>query len=73
MAIPDAYVTNFKTLLQAARNQDLSLMECQDAATKQTVMAVCAMSQDAEGQFVCVPLAKLFDGNPYEELIPPTI
>jgi len=35
---------------------------------------VCACYRDAKTEeIVTVPLAKLFDGNPYEELIPPEI
>ena len=68
MAIAKGYTTNFETLLKAARNKDLFLLECTDAKTGVSVITICAMSQDG-----AVPLAKMFDGNPYEELIPPTI
>ena len=68
MAIAKGYTMNFETLLKAARNKDLFLLECSDAKTGALVITICAMSQTG-----AVPLAKMFDGNPYEELIPPTI
>jgi hypothetical protein len=74
MAIPDGYRTNFETLLLAASNGDLALVECTDAATGKMVVAICAINHDPDGEtFGIAPLAKLFDGNPYEELNPPTI
>jgi len=74
MAIAEGYQTNFKTLLKAIGNNDVLLMECKDAKTGNPVVVVCACYQDAKTkEIVTVPLAKLFDGNPYEELIPPEI
>lgn len=71
MPIAKGYKTNFQTLLRAAGNGDLALIECQDAATKKPVITICAIGRDAAGNVGMTPLAKLFDGNPYEELIPP--
>lgn len=70
MAISKGYKANFETLKQAGANNDLALMECTDKATGKTVMAICAVSR-VKGKFVFSPLAKMFDGNPYEELVPP--
>lgn len=69
--IAQGYKNNFETLLLAARNKDLCLLECTDAKTGVPVITVCAVGRDDDGQFVMSPLAKLFDGNPYEELVPP--
>jgi hypothetical protein len=33
MAIPEAFVRNFRTLLSAAESGDLAVMECADALT----------------------------------------
>lgn len=76
MAISKAYQRNFQTLLDAAKNGDLCLMECTDAETGRPVMTVCAVNvvQDptmSEPQYQMVPIAKMFDGNPYEEVMPP--
>lgn len=74
MAIAKSYKANFETLLKTMANGDTLLMECKDAKTGKLVVVVCAYYQDAKTEeIVTVPLAKLFDGNPYEELIPPEI
>lgn len=71
--IQEGYKENFKTLLKAAENGDLALIECRDAKTGVDVIAICAVFNDNEGMCNTVPLAKMFDGNPYEELIPPML
>lgn len=72
MPIAQGYKDNFSTLMRAVKNNDVVLMECTDASTGQSVMTVCAVFQQGE-EYVTVPLAKLFDGNPYEELKPPEL
>jgi hypothetical protein len=67
----DVYKANFDTLKKACRNGDLGLLEAQDAKTGKTVACICAIYRDEEGEYNMVPLAKMFDGNPYEELNPP--
>lgn len=66
----EGYKTNFQTLLEAVRNGDVLLMECQDKATGKLCAVVCAVSL-IDGYYETVPFARLFDGNPYEELNPP--
>lgn len=73
MSISKAYRNNFETLLRAAANKDIALMECFDAKTRQPVYTVCATQREKNGDVSAVPLAKLFDGNPYEELLPPAL
>lgn len=70
MAIPKGYRNNFNTLLRAARNGDLALVECEDKTTLKKVYALCAVGRDGE-EFLLSPFAKLFDGDPYKELNPP--
>lgn len=72
MAIAEGYKANFNTLLRAVKNGDTCLMECNDAVTGKPVMVVAAIYEE-DGEHVTVPLAKLFDGNPYEQLVPPTV
>lgn len=72
MAIAPGYKTNFETLISAAKNDDLCLLECQDAVTGKPVITVCAVMRDTDGTIQLAPFAKMFDGDPYEELIPPT-
>lgn len=71
MSITEGYKANFDTLCRAAKNNDLAIMECTSAATGEPVMVVCAVGRDTDGSYVFSPVAKMFDGNPYEELIPP--
>lgn len=71
MAINESYSANFEQILKAAENGDLCLLQCTDAATGKTVIAVCAAVLTHSGHVSITPLAKMFDGNPYEELIPP--
>ncbi len=46
MAIPDPVRTNFDTLLRAADDGNLALMECLDAATRETRYVLCAVGRD---------------------------
>lgn len=71
MAIEMGYKKNFDTLSRAFRNGDVALMKCRDRVTQKPVMAVCAVNHERNGDVSFAPLAKLFDGNPYEELHPP--
>lgn len=45
-------------------------LECVDAASGEPRSVVCAVNRQGEEYFF-VPLAKLFTGNPYDELSPP--
>ena len=47
-------------------------MECVDKATDKKVAVICVFSKDSDGMITATPFAKLFDGNPYDELLPPT-
>jgi hypothetical protein len=68
--INEAYKANFETLRLAFKNGDTALVECTDANTGEVVIAICAVFKDG-GSVAVVPLAKMFNGNPYEELMPP--
>ncbi|MDB5723333.1 MAG: hypothetical protein JWQ16_87 [Novosphingobium sp.] len=48
MAIPDAYRQNFDTLLRAAGEHHLALLECRDAATGEPRYVICAVGWDGE-------------------------
>lgn len=71
MAIPKGHKANFETLKRAAGADDLALMECVDAKTGEPVTAICAVHRGGQ-EYVFTPLAKMFAGNPYKELVPPT-
>jgi len=70
MSIPDHARTNFNTLLRAAEDGNLALMECADAITGATRYVICAVGRDG-GDFVMTPFGHLADGNPYEAYVPP--
>lgn len=70
MAIPDSARVNFETLLRAAKNGDLALMECTDAASGSPRYVICAVGR-AEGDYLFTPFGHLAEGNPYEAYVPP--
>ena len=73
MSLLPGYKANFETMLQAAKNGDLALMDCTDKITGKQVATVVAVQRETDGSFLFVPVAKLFDGNPYEEIDPPNL
>jgi hypothetical protein len=63
---------NFSTMLRAAKNGELALLSCIEKSTKQPVMAICAMQKEDDGSITPVPIAQMFQSNPYELLEDPT-
>lgn len=72
-ALAAGHVANFNTMLAAARAKDLCLVSCTDVNTGEPVATVCLVNRDAEGNVEFTPVAKLFNTNPFEELLPPSI
>jgi len=72
MAISKGYQVNLETLRSAFKNDDVALVECKDVNTGKPVITICAMGR-LNGEYIISPLAKMFDSNPYEELIPPNL
>lgn len=70
MSIPDHARTNFETLLRAASDGNLALMECLDTATAQPRYVICAVSRDGS-DYVFIPFGHLADGNPCDAYLPP--
>lgn len=69
-AINDSLKHNFRMLIKAAINEDLALIKCTCATTGEPVFTICALNHGDEG-YEAVPIARLFVGNPFEQLIPP--
>jgi hypothetical protein len=69
MAIPDYARTNFDTLLRAASEGNLALMECLDTATREPRYVICAVGR-SDGEYVFTPFGHLSDGNPYDAYLP---
>ena len=70
MAIPEPFKRNFETLLRAAEEGDLALLECTDAVTGAPRYVLCAVGREA-GAYVMTPFGHLHDGNPFEAYVPP--
>lgn len=70
MSIPDHVRANFQTLLRAAGNGDLALMECTEISTGEIRYVICAVGRDGE-DYVFTPFGHLADGNPFETYRPP--
>ncbi len=70
MAIPDHARTNFDTLLRAASDGNLALMECLDAATREPRYVLCAVGR-SDGETAFTPFGHLAEGNPYDAYLPP--
>lgn len=70
-AFAKGHKANFQTILAAASAGHLALLDCADAKTGKPVATIVAINREPSGQFGFVPLARMFDGNPFEELSPP--
>jgi hypothetical protein len=70
MALSKGHRDNFNTLERAFKSGRVALLECQDKLTGEKVAVIVALNKAGE-RIGIVPFAKLFDGNPYEELNPP--
>ncbi|WEX08490.1 DUF6117 family protein [Chelativorans sp. AA-79] len=71
MAIPDHARTNFNTLLRAAGDGNLALVECMDAVTGEPRYVLCAVGRAEDGDCVMTPFGHLADQNPYDAYLPP--
>ena len=69
MSIPDHARANFATLLRAAADGNLALMECADAVTGEARFVICAVARDGT-DFVFTPFGHLADGNPFDAYVP---
>jgi hypothetical protein len=70
MAIKDSDRSNFETLLRAAQNGDLALVECQDKATDEYRAVICAVGYE-DGEYVMTPFGHLVTQNPFDIYVPP--
>jgi Family of unknown function (DUF6117) len=70
MSLLPGHITNFETMLKAALDGKLALLECTDVVTGKPVATVVMVNHEGN-EVVFVPVAKLFDDNPYDELEPP--
>ncbi len=68
--IPDHIRANFQTLMRAAENVDLALMECADAESGAPRYVICAVGRNG-GEYLFTPFGHLAEENPYEAYRPP--
>lgn len=68
----DGYKANYETVIRAVGDERLALVECRRLDNGGVEMVLCAVSgaQDTPEGLTLVPLAKLFHGDPYQEVIP---
>lgn len=69
--IPAHHGTNLSTILRAAGDGRLALLEVRERATGATRVALVAVGDDGAGGFEFTPFALMIDGNPFELLDPP--
>jgi hypothetical protein len=69
MAIPEAYRSTFLTLLRAAANGDLALVECRNAATAEARHVLRAVARNGGG-YALTPFEHLCDGDPFDAYLP---
>lgn len=60
----------FDNVCAAAHEHELCLAECTDRRTGKKVNVICAATTE-DGVVRFRPLARLFSGNPYNEVAPP--
>lgn len=69
MAIPNHVRTNFRTLLRAAVDGNLALMECVASGMQEPRYVLCAVGSDGT-RHVFTPIGHLADGDPYQAYFP---
>lgn len=70
MALAPGHVSNFETLREAFAAGRICLVECRDKNSGESVAVLCAVNQVGD-ETEMVPFARMFNGNPYDELVDP--
>jgi hypothetical protein len=71
MSIPNHARANFATLLRAAADGNLALMECADAVTGEARYVICAVVHDG-ADYLFTPFGHLASGNAFDAYVPPS-
>ena len=62
----------FEQLKLAAKNDDMALMSCLDAVTKEPRTVLCVINQATDGYVEFIPLGHFVPkGNPFDAYTPP--
>ena len=68
----EPFKANFTTLQRAFENDDVCLVACTDRVTGELVPTICMVNNHGD-EIELVPVAMLFTGNPYDEVLPPNM
>ncbi len=68
--IPKPHLHNFETLGRAFDDGNVCLIECHEQVNENPAYVICAVNRE-DGNYDLVPIARLFEDNPYELLVPP--
>jgi hypothetical protein len=71
MALKDQERGILGLIIEAAKADQLGLIETTNKTTGERVAVLCTVQLPSAGEFLAVPVAKLFDGSPHDELNPP--
>ena len=72
MALTNFHYGTFKTIQRAFANGQAALIETTLRGTGEKVAVICGVYPLGRGEFVYIPLAQLFPGNPYDTVDPPS-
>ena len=61
---------NLETIIRAAKDGSLALMECELKSTGEKLAVICTAQFDGK-EYQMIPFAAMFNGNPFEMLNPP--
>jgi len=70
MSLREGDKKNFQTLQDVFANGDQCLIEC-ETPDGNYVAVICAATRQEDDSIVLQPFARLFEGNPFEEVILP--
>ena len=68
--LSEAHKLNLDTIMEAAHNGDLAVVEARRKSDGETVTLLCAIGFDGE-MYGITPFAEMVNGNPYEMYDPP--
>jgi hypothetical protein len=67
----DSFKANFAEMTRAVMSGDVALVECTDTETGKPCAIICTVNVFEDRSVEIVPMARMFDGNPYEQINPP--
>jgi hypothetical protein len=70
MAISNKDKAAFECIKAGVEDGNLCLVECTEKETGKEITAVCGAIEIGDGSVMFIPVAKLFEGNPFEEIVP---